>query len=169
MINYMVNFGVYTMAMAGIIIAAVVVYKKSTAIGSSNKNSLKIDDKIMLNARKSLYVVNAGGERFLIAGDMDNTSLIAKLGAGEDAASAVSGNFAQELANQAGIKEKPFVTREARPAQRIKPQTDFLAAQKSLDEAFEKAAPINTGKYLDVKSIRKKPVMKELARKLAQV
>ena len=74
------NFGVYTMAMIGIMVVALLVYKKSTTI-TSNETSLKIDDKIALNARKSLYVVNAGGERFLIAGDIDNTSLIARLGA----------------------------------------------------------------------------------------
>ena len=174
MINYMINFGVYTMAMAGIIIVAVLVYKKSTVIGGGKKSSLKIDDKIMLNARKSLYVVNAGGERFLIAGDMDNTSLIAKLGEGEAVSESVctpsatkAENFADELARQARAS-KPFISRETefkKPA----PKKDFSEAEKSLDKAFENVAPINTNKYLDVKSIRKKPVMKELARKLAQV
>ena len=66
MTGYIVNFGVYTMAMIGIIVIAMLVYKKSSEFGTTNKNSLKIDDKIALNARKSLYVVNANGERFLV-------------------------------------------------------------------------------------------------------
>ena len=48
-------------------------------------------------------------------------------------------------------------------------ETEFSDAQKSLDNAFEKVNYSRNGKYLDIKSIRKKPVMKELARKLAQI
>ena len=34
---------------------------------------------LRLNQRKSLYVINYQGERFLIAGDSDSTTLISKL------------------------------------------------------------------------------------------
>jgi len=172
MISYMINFGVYTMAMVGLLAGAVVIYKKSTGFNSAKKSTLKIDDKIALNARKSLYVVNAGGERFLIAGDIDNTSLIAKLGqtgSNETVAPVTNPvNFADELSRQA--KEfKPFISREEQPVKLREFKTEVSDADKSLNKAFDNVVTINTEKYLDVKNIRKKPVMKELARKLAQI
>ena len=79
--GYLVNFGVYTMAMIGLIFFALMVYKKFTAgsfINSKSKN-LHIEETLSLGPRKTLYVVRAGEERFLIAGDVDKTSLISKL------------------------------------------------------------------------------------------
>ena len=162
MTGYIVNFGVYTMAMIGIIVIAMLVYKKSSEFSTTNKNSLKIDDKIALNARKSLYVVNANGERFLIAGDMDNTSLIAKLGENEVPQIETYSKTIQKT------EPKQYITRSIPTLKK-----DNSEAQKALDSAFASATPITTKvkgeKYLDLKAIRKKPVMKELARKLAQV
>lgn len=187
MTNYIINFGVYTMAMIGFIALAALIYKKSNTLVFNNKSSLKIDDKIALNARKSLYVVNAGGERFLIAGDIDNTSLIAKLG--QDKVTEINENMSSLLSGQkegkkeealldlADIdfnkivprKERSFISHET--VNEVLPtfKTEFFDAQKSLDNAFEKVNYARNGKYLDVKSIRKKPVMKELARKLAEI
>ena len=164
------------MAMVGMLIIAVAVYKKSMSINSGKKNTLKIDDKIALNARKSLYVVNAGGERFLIAGDMDNTSLIAKLGQSQPAPMPaaippVTTNpikFADELSRQAEIK-KPLINEQENKIKLKTFANEFVKTQSAIDKAFNNVTPINTGKYLDVKNIRKKPVMKELAKKLAQL
>lgn len=170
MTSYMINFGVYTMAMVGIIVVALFVYKKSTLVGTAKKSSLKIDDKIALNARKSLYVVNAGGERFLIAGDMDNTSLIAKLSQDEQVKASSGGDilkFSDELNKQSN--RKLFVSREKQFERLPERKQDSLDAQKSLDDAFNKAASVKFEKYLDIKAIRKKPVMKELAKKLAEI
>lgn len=173
MTGYIMNFGVYTMAMIGIIVVALLVYKKSTAMNLGKQGGLKIDEKIALNARKSLYVVNANGERFLIAGDMDNTSLIAKLGSGETISDV-----------QCPMPEKQsYISRETEPVK----MNDFkkeLEAQKTLEKSFAAfenfgvqpketisnvTAPKEFERRLDIKNIRKKPVMKELARKLAQV
>jgi len=173
MTGYMINFGVYTMAMVGIIAAALLVYKKSTIMNSGSKSNLKIDDRIALNARKSLYVVNAGGERFLIAGDLDNTSLIAKLGQNDTLEPKTVTNpirFEKELPDLTEITEKkPFVSRETKTVKLPEFKTEFSEAQKSLDKAFEKGSTVQFDKYLDIKRIRKKPVMKELARKLAEI
>ena len=175
MIKYIINFGVYTMAMAGMLIAAVMVYKKSMTFNSGRKSNLKIDDKIALNARKSLYVVNAGGERFLIAGDMDNTSLIAKLGQNESAPFADTNpapttnpiKFADELLKQKEIK-KPFISETDRQIKLKTFAKEFTTVQSDLNKAFNKVSG-GTDKYLDIKNIRKKPVMKELVKKLAQL
>ncbi len=172
--GYIVNFGVYTMAMVGIIVVALLVYKKSTVMSVGKKSELKIDDKIALNARKSLYVVNAGGERFLIAGDLDNTSLIAKLGQNEmpkaeSAFRSDDNNLQLEEKKQILEDKKSFISRETRTVRLPEFKTELSEAQDSLERAFSNPSTLQFDKYLDVKKIRKKPVMKELARKLAEI
>ena len=78
--GYLTNFIVYTLAMVGVIVVALMVFKNST--GFSNRNGskyLKVHDTLSLGPRKTLYIVSAGDEKFLIAGDVDKTSLISKL------------------------------------------------------------------------------------------
>ena len=84
--GYAVNFTVYTMAMIGLIFFALFVYKKFSCFSSIGKKSdyLSIEESINISPRKSLYVVNAGGERFLIASDTDRTTLISKLDAAKN-------------------------------------------------------------------------------------
>lgn len=79
--GYIANFTVYTMAMVGLIFFALFVYKKVVSGSTFSKKSefLGVEEHINLAPRKSLYVVRAGNERFLIASDVDNTSLISKL------------------------------------------------------------------------------------------
>jgi flagellar biogenesis protein FliO len=79
--SYVLNFSVYTMAMVGIIFCALFVFKKFSIGGVFQKKSsmLAIEDHLSINSRKSLLVVKAGGERFLVASDLDRTSLIAPL------------------------------------------------------------------------------------------
>ena len=80
MTGYLINFMVYTMAMVGVIMIALFVFKTFSFGGFSKKSSnLTIKDTMKLSQRKSLYVIEASGEKFLIAADMDRTSLIAKL------------------------------------------------------------------------------------------
>ena len=187
MTNYMINFWVYTMAMIGFIALCAFIYKKSNTLTSINsKNSLKIDDKIALNARKSLYVVNAGGERFLIAGDIDNTSLIARLG--QENVTEINETMTSLMKKQAApkkenleeqfetmantiapLKEKQFISRDSKYSSLPVFKPEQSNTQKSLDNSFERIDAARNGKYLDIKSIRKKPVMKELARKLAKI
>ena len=81
--GYLVNFAVYTMAMIGLIFFALMIYKKFSSEGILGRKSefLSVEDTIGIAPRKNLYVVRAGNERFLIAGDIDKTTLIAKLDA----------------------------------------------------------------------------------------
>lgn len=80
MTHYLINFSVYTLAMVGVILVALFAFKTFANGGFSKKSSnLKIEDSMTLSARKTLYVINAGNERFLIASDVDKTALIAKL------------------------------------------------------------------------------------------
>ena len=79
--GYLTNFIVYTFAMVGIIMLALFIFKASTG-GNTKSHSkyLKVHDTLSLGPRKTLYIVSAGEEKFLIAGDIDKTSLISRLG-----------------------------------------------------------------------------------------
>ena len=79
--GYLANFIVYFLAMIGIIILALFVYKKFNmdTLTTSRRNNLKIEDYLSLSPRKTLYVIREGNERFLISSDTDRTTLISKL------------------------------------------------------------------------------------------
>lgn len=80
MVSYLANFLIYTLAMIGVMFTALFVFKKFSVKYLSKKSAmLAVEDSMNLSARKTLYVVKAQNERFLIAADLDRTSLIAKL------------------------------------------------------------------------------------------
>lgn len=81
MSGYVVNFTVYTMAMLGLICFAVFVYKKVMEGGFHKKTAdfLSVEETMSLTPRKTLHIIRAGNERFLIASDIDKTTLISKL------------------------------------------------------------------------------------------
>lgn len=83
--GYLTNFIVYTLAMVGVIMLAVLIFKTSTSAGvKASSKYLKVHDTLSLGPRKTLYIVSAGNEKFLIAGDVDKTTLISKLGEREN-------------------------------------------------------------------------------------
>ena len=79
--GYLANFMVYTLAMVGVIVVALLVFKGATSSAGGGRCSkyLKILDTMSLGPRKTLYIVSTGNEKFLIAGDVDKTTLISKL------------------------------------------------------------------------------------------
>lgn len=79
--GYLANFTVYTMAMTGLICFAVFIYKKimDGSLRTNNSKFLSIEETMNLNPRKTLHIVRAGNEKFLIASDVDRTTLISKL------------------------------------------------------------------------------------------
>lgn len=82
--GYLTNFIVYTLAMVGVIVLALFVFKSATSSGvKGGSKYLKVHDTLSLGPRKTLYIVSAGEEKFLIAGDVDKTTLISKLGTNE--------------------------------------------------------------------------------------
>ncbi len=89
--GYISNFIVYTLAMVGVIVVALLVFKNATSVcqGKTSKY-LKIIDTISLGQRKNLYIVSTGKEQFLIAGDVNNTCLISKLDSFNNSVSANS-------------------------------------------------------------------------------
>ena len=80
MAQYIIAFSLYTLAMIGIFFIAFVVYKKTMNFNSSKlNNGMKIEDALRLSQRKTLFIINVQGERFLIASDVENTTFLAKL------------------------------------------------------------------------------------------
>ncbi len=79
--SYLINFFVYTLAMIGFFVLAVWVYKKSvySNTASKDKGFLNIENMLRLSPTKTIYVIKAGNEKFLIAGDSANTTMLAKL------------------------------------------------------------------------------------------
>ena len=78
--GYLANFIVYTLAMVGVIVVALLVFKNATSVGGFQKSKyLKLIDTMSLGQRKMLYIVSTGTENFLIAGDADKTTLVSKL------------------------------------------------------------------------------------------
>ncbi len=81
MFGYALHFIVYTLAMSGLIFFALFVYKKlmNGGLNSKGTRTLLIEEVMNINPRKSLIIVRAGKERFLLASDVDKTTLISKL------------------------------------------------------------------------------------------
>lgn len=136
--GYLINFSIYTTAMIGVIFLALYAFKALSGNAFSKKSSnISIEDQINLSARKKLYVINAQGQKFLIAADIDTTALIARLD------------------DNSSSKELPV-------------REDKSSALSSLDgiESMEEFASIIEFKK---NTLGKKPMMKELARKLSAI
>ncbi len=80
--HYLINFAAYTLAMVGFICLCLVVYKKTFVDQKavSSTKFLVVENKLNLSPRKSIYVIKAGEEKFLVASDVDQTTFLAKLG-----------------------------------------------------------------------------------------
>lgn len=89
--GYLTHFIVYILAMMSVIGIALFVYKQFSATNVKGKHSgsLNVEEVLTLSPRKTLYVINAHGEKFLIAGDLERTTLISKLGDKRDAKNTV--------------------------------------------------------------------------------
>ena len=79
--SYIIHFVIYTFAMIGFIVMALFVYKKTVYApqNTNKKNILSVETLLKLAPTKTVYIIKAGSERFLIAGDSANTTMLAKL------------------------------------------------------------------------------------------
>ena len=104
--------------MVGVFVVALMVFKNATGtVTKGGSKFLKIHDSLSLGPRKTLYIVSAGEEKFLIAGDVDKTSLISKLNCKDETVLQVSENF--KTSNVENITTKSFKeTMNALPKQK---------------------------------------------------
>lgn len=79
--SYIMHFATYTFAMIGFIVIVLFVYKKTmySQSNNENRNFLKVENVLKLSPTKTVYVIKAGTERFLVAGDSASTTMLAKL------------------------------------------------------------------------------------------
>ena len=103
-ISYLTNFIVYAFAMSGVLLTAVFVYKKFCTMPTQKDSNkfLSVKDKICIAPRKNLYVVKAGDEYFLIAGDAERTTMLSKLNNGSDniQMTSVQPNWREDITNK---------------------------------------------------------------------
>lgn len=152
MTGYIINFSIYTTAMIGVIFVALFTFKKFSTMNFSKKVSmLNIEDSMKLSARKTLYVIKAKDERFLIASDVDNTSLIAKL---DDGAVSLPLTLDKTELNK-GLDTE--LSREDKSTR--------LKSFDGVEGIKEFASVIDFNKQRE----KKGPMMKELARKLSDL
>ncbi len=80
MTGYLISFLIYTTAMIGVIVVALFTFKAfSNKCFCKKTELLNIEGSMNLSPRKTLYVIRTKHERFLVAADVDRTTLIAKL------------------------------------------------------------------------------------------
>ena len=82
MFGYLTGFCVYTFAMIGRILVGFVVAKRCMYGNLSAKNKdkfLEVETSLVIEPKKTIYVLKAGNEKFLIASDMERTSFLTKL------------------------------------------------------------------------------------------
>lgn len=118
--GYIANFTVYTLAMAGLICFAVFVYKKvmDGSFRGDGSKYLSVEESMSLTPRKTLHVVRAGNEKFLIASDVDRTTLISKLGESTPSVNVETPQIMPQFDNF--MQDMP--QRQIQPAQTQQPQ-----------------------------------------------
>lgn len=142
MTGYLVHFAVYTLAMVGALLLCFVIYKRTVMDSKFTKNpqsNLEIENALNISPKKTLYVVKAGDEKFLIASDPECTTFLAKLDAGN-----------AEIKN---IEEQPLnCTIDVEPVN-IKPKP-------------ARSHAIDYGEVLRNGRTNKQPMMREIIKKL---
>ena len=166
--TYLLNFLVYTMAMVGLLFLGVMVYKKTMVGNNSAQNTkgLKIDNALRLSPRKTLYIVNAGSERFLIAADLDRTTFLAKLNGNVQLENIATIDVEQPMNSfKENIKSILSQPKVEQPLE----ERSYIASEKE-PEGKKAAAGVDyteVMKALEGNSTNvKRPVMRELLRKL---
>lgn len=140
---YLINFLIYSMAMVGLLFLCLMIYKKTMIDNrfTKNDNDLKIENALNLSQRKTLYVIKAGNEKFLIAADVDRTSFLAKLN--------------QNIQEKTPQNILPF------------PQTaQTIKKTQQESQVIDYSEVMNAIKT--TRNSQKQPVMKEMLRKLSE-
>lgn len=137
------------MAMVGLMFVCLMVYKKTmlNTKCTKNNNELNIENALNLNARKTLYVVKAGHEKFLIASDTERTTFLAKL------------NENEKITNIEVQTVRPF-------KEELIPVSSTGLPQKTEKEEKPKGVDYSEVMQILDSDTGKKPVMKEILRKL---
>ena len=131
------------MAMVGLLFLCLMIYKKTMIDNrfTKNDNDLKIENALNLSQRKTLYVIKAGNEKFLIAADVDRTSFLAKL------------NQNIQEKNPQNILPVPQTAQIIKKTQQESQVIDYSEVMNAIKTT---------------RNSQKQPVMKEMLRKLSE-
>ena len=93
MLIYAMKFMFYTFGVIGLLLVAYIIAKRCMGldINTRKKGNLYIEETLNISPRKTLYILKAYDERFLIASDANNTSFLAKLNSDETIADKLTG------------------------------------------------------------------------------
>ena len=108
MAHYLIKFIFYTSGVIGLLLIAFIVAKNSLNINPSfrKKNGkLEIEESLPISPRKTLHIVRAFNEKFLIASDATTTTFLAKLNSNNEIEESYQNNFQEYL------EEKPVNNR----------------------------------------------------------
>lgn len=185
--SYIANFTVYTMAMLGLIFFALFVYKKFMAggLGGSSSKFLSIEETMNINPRKSLLVVRAGNEKFLVASDVDRTTLISKLGDVNLTPKVDSfERFENIVQDETLIKSQPKTNRivdsevvlkeeEVKPMIHLEPIKEKKPSSRNLKRGMDRRTPQTSSKNVvlnfDKPTNHGLTTMKEMAKKINEL
>ena len=159
--GYLLNFLVYSLAMAGIMMLSVVVYKRLSAgtVFSSKKQNMKIEESLSLSPKKTLYVVNVQNERFLIASDTERTSFLAKLDDGKGLN--VNTNKLSDVIREQVAPSQKYYSRTPNIIPGINPHEIKMAASRK--RQISQQMPKTFSQTLYEESNNPAPVMRNLA------
>ena len=110
MTAYLVKIIFYTAGVIGMLLIGFVVAKACLYNGATfnkRKGNLEIEESLPISPRKTLHIVRAFGEKFLIASDQNSTTMLAKLNANGDIAE-TQAEFSEYL------EEKPNKTKTSK-------------------------------------------------------
>lgn len=116
MTQYLIKFIFYTGGVVGLLLIAYVIAKNCLQGGAltlkKKINNLEIEETLNISPRKTLHIVRAFDEKFLIASDSNNTTLLAKLNSDGEIAQEINTEYNSEF-NEL-IKEAPETTNQTK-------------------------------------------------------
>lgn len=104
MTQYLIKFIFYTSGVIGLLLIAFMIAKSSLNINPAMRKKtgkLEIEESLAISPRKTLHIVKALNEKFLIASDATSTTFLAKLNSDNEIDENYSDNFQEYL------EEKP--------------------------------------------------------------
>ena len=143
MITHITSFIFYTLAMIGIMLIGLVVYKKTMVNpNAGNKGLIKILDNYPIGPKKTLMVVKILDEKFLIASGAEHTTFLAKLDDNQTPKEVINKIINKEIPKKPEIiinetrKELDYVPEQRRTLKDELKQARLAKLQKQFDELY---------------------------------
>jgi len=151
--GYLTNFIVYMLAMAGVLAVTVLIFKQATNGGNkvSGGKCLKVLDTLSIGPRKTLYIVSAGEEKFLIAGDTERTTLISKLnprGGYEERIPAIMSSETDDFSTKSVREQAEIVTKNKLYTDRMGIRTTQKAPYSSVMRNLAEKISLSTAENI---------------------